>query len=245
MRDISKKTLDIIKKEKIQPYARKRYLIKKIFIWALVTLSMVLGIVASGVVLFQLTHTDWDLYHRSSYSLIEFIMLAIPYFWFLFFIVFWGVAYKFFRRTEKGYRYRPIFIICSCVLLSIVGGLVLYQIGFAENLEAAFYENIPVYRTLNKRKHSMWVSPERGFLAGRITEIVSSEKIVLIDLQGKEWPIDISNVIWRGRLSPKKDLEIKIIGKMDDKGGFTALEIRPMRGRRMRGKGQHRTQHRH
>ena len=236
MSDISKSTLHKIKQEKIKPYPKKRFFLKKLFIWTLFGLSILLGVVASSVAIFQLKHTDWDLYHRSNYSLFEFFALAMPYFWIIFLMIFIGIAYNYFRRTEKGYRYKPFLIISFSVIISIIGGFAVYQTGFSERLEGVFHENLSIYRIINKGRHRMWMSPNQGFLAGIIEDSISGKEIGLIDLHGNKWRIDISNAFWRGRLKPEVGLEIKIIGKMNAKGQFVANEIRPIRGRRMHGK---------
>ena len=238
MTDISKTILQKIKKEKIQPYSKKHFLKKKSFIWMLFGLSILLGIVASSVTIFQLKHTEWDLYKRSNYGLIEFLAMVIPYFWLIFLMVFIGIAYRYFRRTEKGYRYNTLLIITISIIISIIGGIVVYQTGFSERLETVFQENIPVYRIINRGRHRMWMSPEQGFLAGEIKEIISAQEIELIDLHGNNWTIDISNAFWRGRLRPEAGLEIKLIGKIKVKGQFAATEIRPLHGHRMQGRGR-------
>jgi len=238
MKEISKNILNKIKKEKIQPYPKKHFFVKKSFIWTLFGLSILLGIVASSVIIFQLKHTDWDLFNQSNYSMLEFLAMAIPYFWLLFLMIFMGIAYGYFRRTEKGYRYHALLIITVSVVVSIIIGAGVYQTGFSERLEAVFQENIPVYRMLSKGRHRMWMSPEQGFLAGKITEIISMQEIELIDLHGNNWIIDISNAFWRGRLKPEAGLEIKLIGKIKFEDQFVATEIRPLQGRRMQGRGR-------
>lgn len=238
MTDISKTILQKIKKEKIQPYSKKHFLKKKSFIWMLFGLSILLGIVASSVTIFQLKHTEWDLYKRSNYGLIEFLAMVIPYFWLIFLMVFIGIAYRYFRRTEKGYRYNTLLIITISIIISIIGGIVVYQTGFSERLETVFQENIPVYRIINRGRHRMWMSPEQGFLAGEIKEIISTQEIELIDLHGTNWTIDISHAFWRARLKPEVGLAIKIIGKINVEGQFVANEIRPLQGRLRQGRGQ-------
>ena len=238
MTDISKNVLKKIKIEKIEPYSKKRFFLKKSFVWTLFWLSILLGIVASSVTIFQLKHTEWDLYHRSNYGLIEFLVMAIPYFWLIFLMIFIGIAYHYYRRTEKGYRYHTLLIITMSVIVSIIGGMGVYQTGFSERIEAVFQENIPVYRAINRGRHRMWMSPEQGLLAGEIEEIISVQEIKIIDLHGNNWTIDISSAFWRGRLRPEVGLEIKLIGKMNVKGQFVATEIRPLQGRRMQGRGR-------
>ena len=236
MSDASKKILQKIDKEKIQPYSKKHFLIKKSIVWTVFSISILLGIVASSIVIFQLTHTEWDLYRHLNYSPSEFIILAIPYFWLLFLLLFIGLAIYNFRRSERGYRFNTFLLIFLSTILSVVGGGLLYQTGFSAKLENIFQENIPLYEKVIPYGFRMWEFPESGLLAGEITQIKSQQEILITDLQGTLWRVDISQTIWRGRLMPSIGLRIKIIGKMIDKNHFVAHEIRPLQSRRGQGR---------
>ena len=80
------------------------------------------------------------------------------------------------------------------------------------------------------------MSPENGLLAGKIIRIGSDQRIELEDLKGNIWNIQITDAIWRGRMSPSKNLIIKIIGQATGDNQFVAKEIRPWKGKRHRGK---------
>ena len=231
MTDLSKNVIKKIKKEKIEPYSKKSFFLKKTVTWMLFGLSILLGIIASSVAIFQIKHAEWDLYHLLNYTLLRYIILILPYFWLFFLIIFLVVAYSYFRRTEKGYKINTTLLILSSVLLSIIGGFLLYQTGFSEKLESVFQEKVPIYRWINFGRHRMWMSPQRGLLAGEITKIISSQEIEFMDLQGKNWIIDISKAVWRGRLRPGIGLKVKLIGKITRDNQFMASEIRPLYGR--------------
>ena len=236
MTDISEKVIKKIKKDKIEPHSKKRFILKRTAIWMLLGLSLLLGIVACSVVIFQIKHAEWDFYHLLDYTLLRYIILILPYFWITFLIIFLILVYLNFRRTERGYRIKPVLVIFCTFLISILGGFLLYQTGFSEKLEAVFQEKIPVYRWVNSGRHRMWMSPHRGLLSGEILKLVSSQEIEFRDLQGKNWIVDISNAIWRGRLRPSPGLKIKLIGEMTGDNKFKASEIRPLYGR---GYGRH------
>lgn len=231
MTEISKNVIKQIKKEKLKPYPKKYFILKKSVTWTLFGLSILLGIIASSVVIFQIKHTDWDLYHLLNYTLLSYVILILPYFWFAFLFFFLVVAYYYFRRTERGYRINTTIIILSSILLSIIGGLLLYQTGFSESLESVFQEKIPIYRMINYGRHRMWMSPQKGLLAGEIVKLASSQEIKVKDLQGNVWKIDISNTLWRGKLRPEIGLKIKLIGNKTGDNKFIASEIRPLFGR--------------
>jgi hypothetical protein len=208
-------------------------------IWTIFGLSILLGSVASAIALFQLTYAEWDLYKHLTHSPVEFVLLVIPFFWLIFLLGFTGFAYYYFRRTEQGYRYATLWIILLSIILSIICGGLLYSTGLPDRLERVFQQNLPFYRKLQERKQKVWVSPMHGLLAGRISKIISDQKVEIKDLQGNIWIIDIADTIWRGRLRPAEDLKIKILGEMTGQNRFVANEIRPWKGRRDQGRNRH------
>lgn len=231
MNDISKNTLLKIRHQRITPRSRRYFFFKRFAIWAMFAISILLGSVASGVAIFQLTNAEWDLYRHLNHSLPEFILLVMPCFWLVFLAGFSTAAYYYFRRTDGGYRYRVATVILLNVLLSIVAGTGLFAVGFSERMEAVFQETVPFYTGVTAHRRKMWMRPADGLLAGRIIAVPDAETIALSDLNGKIWAIDTAHAIRRGRLEPAVGLEIKILGTMEGPDRFTAMEIRPWNGR--------------
>jgi len=234
MTDLSKKIFDKMGESEIKPLSSKYFMFKRSVIWILFFLSIILGCLSSSVAIFQLKHADWDLYQQLGDSFLEFLLLIAPYFWIFFLICFTILVYFYFRRTERGYRYNTGLVILLSIIVSILGGELLYQTGFSEKLENIFAEKIPFYQGVSQQKQRMWVAPEKGLLAGKIAEVKSSQEIELIDFEYKKWIVDISNTFWRGRLIPEVDLVIKIIGKIDGDNRFVAEDIRPWMGKGQR-----------
>jgi len=244
-RDIGKQVLEKIEKEQVRPYSKWRFVFRRSIMWGLFVLSLILGSLASGVVIFQLTHADWDLYRTLHMGYAAFLLLVLPYFWLVFLFGFAGFAYFYFRKTERGYRYPTAWLISGSILLSLFGGVVAYKVDSAERLEKVFRDNIAFYRMIQERKARIWVVPEKGLLAGEIMEVMDDGKIRLKDFKDHIWRIDVGHALWRGRLKAAKGLKIKVIGRMEGKDGFVAKEIRPWQGhgwRRFlhRGNGPHR-----
>ncbi|MEA3279037.1 MAG: hypothetical protein U9Q38_00330 [Thermodesulfobacteriota bacterium] len=239
MKDISKNILQKIKKDKVRPYSKGRFLFRRSVIWTVFGISILLGSVASAIAIFQLQYAEWDLYQHLSHRPLEFVLLVIPFFWLIFLLGFTGFTYYYFRRTEQGYRYRTLWVISGSIALSIIGGGILYATGLSERLETVFQYNVPFYRELQERKQRVWMSPGQGLLAGKIVKIISEQKIQVEDLQENIWIIDIGDTIWKGRLKPAKNLKIKILGKMKGESQFIADEIRPLQGRKGRGRMRH------
>ena len=234
MTDISKNTLDKIKKENVRPIPKHYFFLRRSVLWTLFGLSILLGSIASGLIIFLLTHFEWDVYHQLGHSLIGFVLLVFPYFWLIFMLGFSIFAYIFFRRTDQGYRHKTAWIVLLSILFSVLGGAMLFETELPERLESVFQQNIPFYHGLEVHRQKVWMSPNQGLLAGKIISVRSNDIILLEDLNGMRWDVYIGSALWRGRLSPVENLKIKIIGHMKGDSLFIAKEIRPWEGGRKR-----------
>ena len=231
MNNFSEKVLKKIEKENIKPKPQWYFLLKNYLIWLMFGISIVLGSLAFSMILFMIRQLDWDIYHYLGDSFLKTLFISLPYLWLIFLILFIIIAYYNFINTKRGYRFRFITIILISLIVSVVLGTGLYFNGFSENIENIFFEKIPYYHKLIYTCEKQWMHPEKGLLAGNITETeLSKKKIHLIDFNEKHWEIDIRNSLWKGKLQPVKDLKIKLIGKMIDDKHFQAIEIRPWRG---------------
>jgi len=241
MTDLSKNILAKIKEDNVRPYSKWRFIFRRSVIWTLSVLSVLSGSFASAVTLFQLRHAEWDLYHHLNHSLTGFIFLVIPFFWLVFLLGFTGFAYFYFRHTQQGYRYGAVWVIAGSIALSFIGGGLLCATTFPERLEDLCQKNVPFYRNMQERKKVVWMSPENGLLAGEISVVISAQEMRLKDLKGRLWTVMIEDTVWRGQLWPVENLKIKLIGRMQGEGRFSADEIRPWHGHGRR-RGRHASQ---
>jgi hypothetical protein len=241
MTELSKKILEKIEQENIRPYPKQYFWFKRSVIWGLFVLSVLLGALSSGLIIYHLGHTEWDLYPHFNQSFWQFLLMAIPYLWLAFLVAFSFLMYHYFRQTEHGYRYRASLVISASVLFSLIGGFVLNEIQAPQRLDTYLEKTVPFYKGLHKRRMEMWLSPQKGLLAGSVEKIKSDGQIRLKDFKGKIWKVDISQAVWRGRTSEREGAQIKIIGKMLNDSSFQALEIRPWIGRG-KGRGRYRGQ---
>lgn len=237
MTELSKKILQKIEQENIRPYPKQYFWFKRSVVWALFGLSVLLGAVSSGLIIYHLGHVEWDLYPHFNQNFGKFLLMTVPYFWIVFLIGFAFLIYHYFRRTERGYRYSVLFVISMSLILSITGGFVLYGLDVPQKLDTFLENEVPFYEGLHKRKKEIWVSPQKGLLAGKIIRLLPGQEIQLEDFNGKMWKVDVSQTVWRGRITAQKGMEIKIIGQMVKDGSFKAKEIRPWAGK---GKGRYR-----
>jgi hypothetical protein len=229
MKDIGKEVIEKIREEGVKPYPRWYFILKRSLVWALFAGAIVLGGMATGVAIFQIRYMEWDVHGLVEKSILQFLALALPYFWLGFLLFFAVIAYYHFRKTETGYKYGTLFAGGGIFLLSMLIGTLLAGTMVPEKLDTAFEENLSFYRWAEGCRHRIWMAPEKGFLAGEIQREVSGEEIVLRDLFGVTWKVNIKNAVFRDHAAPLPHQRIKLIGKMDRLGRFTATEARPFR----------------
>jgi hypothetical protein len=229
-KDIGKKVLERIEEEQVKPYSKWRFVFHRSVMWSLFATSLLLGSLASGVVLFRLTHADWDLCMHLEHSIWEFAILTLPFVWLIFLFGFAGFAFFYFRRTKRGYRYPTVWVIAGSIILSLLSGMAVYKLGMAVKIEYLCSNRISFYRMIQKRRGRFWVAPERGFLAGEIMQVLPDDRFRLMDFYGRIWTVEAKEAVWKGRTHNLKNLVIKIIGKQGEANSFVAKEIRPWLG---------------
>ena len=240
MTDISKKTLEKIKKEQVHPKPRWYFLTRDYFFWIMFVITTLLGGVAFGMILFITTNLDWDIYHYLGISLPEAVVKSLPYLWIALLAFFLFITHYNFIHTRRGYRYRFIVIFLISLLISILLGIGFYHYGWTETVEKQLRARIPGYQHMVYTGENQWMQPEEGLLSGTIIEINVEEKSLrLNDYRGKEWIVDINQAMIRGNVSLTENMEIRIIGQQLSENVFEAVEIRIPRGFQMgRGKRQ-------
>jgi len=221
----SQKLLEKIQSEKIAQKPRKQFVLKNIFFWTLFAFSIVIGGLSFSVILFAFNQTDFDLLSHVPNSKIELFLGLLPFFWIISCFIFLLISIFGIRHTKTGYRYSPLLVFSSSIILSIILGTTLFLFGGAEKMERIFSETVPVYKSLEERKVSRWSRPEDGFLSGIIIE--KNETITIIDWDEKEWKVDFKNATIRGRILLKKDEEVKMVGTMSENNIFVATRIGP------------------
>jgi len=129
------KVLETIEKEKISPITKRHFLMRECSIWGVALVSLVVGSLAFAVVLYMIINNDWDVYENINDSLIEFIILSLPYFWLLLVSLFIITVEYYLKHTKKGYRYQIHTIIFVSVAGSVVLGTLFYNIGLGRAID--------------------------------------------------------------------------------------------------------------
>ena len=226
-KDISQEIFDKIKE--VKPKPRWQFLLKDYLIWFLASFSLVVSSLALAVVLYMLIDNDWDIYTSISNSLLEFVFLTLPYFWLIFLGGFILITYYNFRHTKNGYKYPLSKIFLASLLINILLGTFLYNVGVGQAIDNAVAKRVPFYKEfINKRKH-IWSRVDDGFLGGVVTAI-EEEYIVIKDMEGRIWTIKHFNTTTPEFIRLELGQPVRIIGQKIDSENFEMYMILPMRG---------------
>lgn len=225
----SKKLLDKIKEEGIQPTPKWRFTLRNTMIWLAFAISALIGAMAFSVILFSIQQTDFQLVSHLSHSGRELLLGLLPFFWLAALLLFLIAAMFSMKKMRKGYKYGWGRLVGFSAAISIVLGTLFFIGGGAQWLESSFAEQVPVYESLQEKKMKVWMQPEAGLIAGEI-ESVQGDSLILKDFRGKNWSVFYGGAWVAPPVLLEQGEEIKLRGSMKGSNGFVAEDIRPWRG---------------
>ena len=227
MNNISEKVLAKIEAEHITPAAKWHFIAKRCMFWLLASLSIVFGIISTSVILNIMENSDWDAYNR-----IELVFMAVPYLWLAIFAAFIISAYYNFRHSKRGYHYSFLLIIGVTLLFSIIGGIIVYQVGWGEEIHESLIVRVHPYERAFDTRMMAWQNPRMGLLAGRVGE-VRPHDFGLEDFSGHQWQVVYTeNTIIGPRVLLATGERVKLMGVPGADFVFEAHEIRSWQPRK-------------
>lgn len=239
----SKKIIDKIKKENIQPLPKWFFSTKKIGIQLLFVISAIIGATAFSIVLFAIQETDFNIVTRLTHSRVAFFLGLLPLFWIIALIIFLVAAILTIRKSGKGYKHTWFRLILVNTITSLLLGTLIFFSGGAQWLEETFAEKVSIYESIDEKKMKVWMLPEEGYLSGTI-ETVTSTSFLLTDFHEKEWQIEYTDAFIAGSVFLVKGERIKLVGNITGSNVFRADEVRPWGGpehrKEMKGRRQNR-----
>jgi len=222
--DLSQKVLEEIREEKIRPKPRWQFLLKDGLVWLIFSSSIIIGALATAVIIFNIQFSDWEVYEKAYPGPVEFWLDVIPFLWLIVFTIFVFVSLYYFKHTKNGYKYGMIGIVLLSLVSSLILGGLAYGMGLGEKIEFALTNSVPYYPGVMQRRVKMWIKPNEGLLAGKILKI-DGKNFKLIDLQDKEWQV----LGEKAKLPPvfiiQEDDVVRMIGRVVDENIFEAERI--------------------
>lgn len=225
----SRKIIEKIKSENIQPIPKWYFTVKNGLIWLVFVISVIFGAMAFSVVLFAIQQTDFNLLTHLSHSRFEMMLGLLPYFWIIALAISLAVAVFSVQNSKRGYKFTWVRLFGFSTGISILLGTLFFTSGGAQWLEQKFMEQIPVYESIREKKIKMWMQPEAGYLCGTIQEH-SDQSFHLLDFADNIWEISYQDAFMPPSVQLKKGEVIKLIGQVIEAEHFLAEEIRPWGG---------------
>ena len=93
-------------------------------------LFLIIGGFSFGVIIYLIQNKDWDLYAEMNESFASFVLLSLPYLWFVLLALFFIIAYFNFKHTKSGYKFKLYYVLLISIILSIGFVGVSAQISF-------------------------------------------------------------------------------------------------------------------
>ncbi len=220
-KNLSQKVLETIKNKHIKPKPRWEFLLKNSAIWTVFVLSILVGSLASSVIIFLLRH-DPSATALAAHPLKD-LMLKIPYFWIVILVIFLLIAFYNAKHTKRGYRYNSYLIIIISILVSFILGVGIYVTRGAEKIEDSFYKKIPAYRQITDQRGKMFIDPQAGRLAGHIIDI-KDNTIQIQCCYDQVWKIVLLDDAY---IDLELGMRVRLLGEQISDNQFQATDILP------------------
>ncbi len=229
MKNISQDVLEKIKDKHIAPKPKWQFTAKNIAMWSAFGVSVAIGSLAFSAVLYRVTAEDWGIYQHLGRGPVPHFFMSLPYIWILAVVACGVLAIYNFKHTKRGYCHKPVLVIVSSIVVALVGGTILFVVGFGDHVDRQLSER----KMFLGPKMQMWQQVDKGLLAGEIESLeFFPEKIIIEDFSDKQWEvIYIVNGLPEQEL--REGMRVKLIGEEVADNKFNAIEIRPWRLNRM------------
>lgn len=210
---VADKVLAYIEKENVQPRSKWYFVFTNDFFWVLGALSVVMGALSFAVILFTYFNAEPELYRVDYDSFFNFIFEWIPILWMASFALFTYIGYKNIQYTKHGYRYSFSLIVLGSLVLSFIGGVVIYSFGLAGTIDSEFERRLPMYRSVHGLKRDIILRPQRGTIGGEVVSIAPDfSSFVVQDFKGSMWIVSTQELLEQDRNVVAEFSFVRVIG---------------------------------
>lgn len=222
--------IEKIKKEHIKPTPKWVFTLRNGSVWFLFALSVLIGMVATSVIIYAFNGVYEEVLEHAGHSIQEKILLLFPVFWIISLILFTVLAIILGKKTKTGYRYPIYYYLIAAILISSLGGYIIYKAGGSEKIEEIFSEKLNLVQSTEERRMAVWSRPEDGYLSGTISSI-DQNALTIIDFDDTKWHINTVDAFVRPSVDLAIGTKIKVLGEIQSSRKFKAEEIRPWVGK--------------
>lgn len=207
-----------IKEEKITPKSRWFFIVQDAVAWSVFIVAIIVTAITLSINI-QLVQENYKEIQQISPADNGLLFMSFPYIWSLIFIFGIIIALRYIRNTKRGYQYKSLWLVSGGAIVVLVLGQVSYSTSIGNAVEE-YLSHIPYYEHAVTRKADVWIQPQKGLLAGRVTSCCGEDNsFVITDSRGTHWVIiDSARSVDQGEF-------VKIIGTTTARG-FEVIEIK-------------------
>lgn len=221
MNKLAKKILKKIEHQALKPRPQWLFILRNILLWLLLLLWIVIGSLASAMIIDYLRFNDWQLAWQLGHHL---IIRSLPLFWLLTLLVTILIIRNYFRKTRHGYRHSIIRITIDGLIISLLLGSLIAYSGLGKEINQNLAQK-PLYHRLNCQDH-LWHQPNQGLLVGQIVNHTATS-LQMVAFDNSLWTITIDSNTIQPTTPIKISQPVKVIGQITGPQIFAAKEIRP------------------
>lgn len=229
-KEFQEKILETLQEQDVTPKARWTFLVKEKMMWGSALIVIIFGSLAAATSIAIISMHDLDIAERLEHTKVGWILLSLPYAWFIILAGFILLAEYNIRHTKQGYRYSLPKLTAAVVGLSIIGGVGLYTLGLGHTIDTAMDRHIPAYAQFGNRRELFLLDPDHGVLAGRVIS-QHEDTWEIRDMKKDIWILDISESTIIGEQYISIGIPIRVTGKMiepSQRYHFIAEEVIPL-----------------
>lgn len=228
MSEFTKKVVDRIKQEGIEPEPGWKFMTKRTLLWVGVVLTGGLAALSLSMTVLSILSIDHSPFTLPPERLFSFAFFgSLPFFWIGLLVAFSSLAVIEFRNTRHGYRHRIAAVAVLSGIAIILSASLLSAWGADERAERMMKNRFPHYAEMTEMRERFWSRPEEGFLSGAITGI-TPKNISITDSNGTTWVVTLKDgTKIRPLVRIEKGSIVKVLGEEREGHVFDAEEIRP------------------
>ncbi|MCX6795759.1 MAG: hypothetical protein NT165_03500 [Candidatus Falkowbacteria bacterium] len=230
MQDLSDKVLMTINQKSIKPRPKWYFLMRGCVLWGLAGLTTLLGGLAFSLIIFFTYFQGFGLSHPHDTGKIRWLLVSVPYAWFLVFLLLIGVIYYNLKHLKKSYKYPAYLLVVASLCGSIILGALISGMGIHRRMNIELSRRLPFYGQIFDARIPAWGRPGEGALAGKIGS-TTDEAFILQDFNGQEWRIIFrDDTVEEAAVLIVPEQMVLINGHPGSPGVFIASEIFPWEG---------------
>lgn len=201
------RVLDRLDQEQVRPRSRIFFRSRECGLWLAWLVSVIVGAAAVAVTAYATISVHYALYEAVYDNFLTAFVDALPYFWLAIFAVVAAMAVYNVSHTRYGYRWRPVSLLGSSVVASVVIGMTLFAAGYGFLLDQNLGTWSPYYTSQEEMRLALWQMPEEGRMVG--TMIVVDDESFNGDGPYLAFH-DVEDTVWRVAIHelPERDMNL-------------------------------------